>query len=151
MTTFVSPHTCSDCGAEYEWHGDSCQIRFDELLSLDHSQREPWGSRHVLAFAVFCLQHPSREPQSVNNAFAILYRSCVVGSPREVIVAELRQNRGAVPTEWTIPARPMQPLSAPSITIKDLGDFPAETYAAQLDAWCRATLVSWGVTSTSPQ
>jgi hypothetical protein len=32
----------------------------------------------------------------------------------------------------------------------DLGDFAASTYATQLDAWCRATLVAWGAAIHAP-
>jgi hypothetical protein len=34
-------------------------------------------------------------------------------------------------------------------TIADLGAFAAADYATRLDAWCRATLVGWGLASTS--
>ena len=54
--------TCNECGARYGNSTDSCVVRFDQLLALDHSRREPWGSRHGLAFAVFALQHPQRYP-----------------------------------------------------------------------------------------
>ena len=50
--------SCEDCGASYAAPDVDCSMRFDELLALDHSRREPWGSRHGLAFCAFALQHP---------------------------------------------------------------------------------------------
>jgi hypothetical protein len=47
---------CPECGATYSEEGDSCAARFDQLLALDHSRREPWGSRHGQAYAAFALQ-----------------------------------------------------------------------------------------------
>ena len=58
----MTPTRCDECGARYTEPGDSCQARFDQLLALDHSRQEPWGSRHGLAFAAFALQHPRRFP-----------------------------------------------------------------------------------------
>lgn len=34
-------------------------------------------------------------------------------------------------------------------TIVDLGAFAADEYAAELDSWCRATLIGWGVAPSS--
>ncbi len=140
---------CAECGASYDDANDSCDARFAILLALDHSRREPWGSRHLPAFAVFSLQHPSLRPASVDHHLAVLYRIYVEEVAREVVVAALRRNSGSAPSEWTIPSRPRRPVHRPTLNIKDLGDFPAESYATQLDAWCRATLESWGVTGVS--
>jgi hypothetical protein len=35
-------------------------------------------------------------------------------------------------------------MTAPDVTIADLGDFAADAYASRLDAWCGAPLRSWG-------
>ena len=35
---------CPECGAVYADPGDSCAVRFDALLALNHSRREPWGA-----------------------------------------------------------------------------------------------------------
>lgn len=142
-------HRCSDCGAEYDDANDSCDARFAILLALDHSRREPWGSRHLAAFAVFSLQHSTTRRESVDHLLAVLYRLYMVGATRDETVATLRRSEGKPPVEWLKPAHSNAPLLQPSVTIKDLGDFPAESYPAQLDAWCRATLESWGVTGVS--
>ncbi len=65
---------CPECGAAYQAAGDSCGARFDALLALDHARREPWGSRHGLAFAAFALQHPAAHAASLDRAWAALHR-----------------------------------------------------------------------------
>src|SRR5712664_2891954 len=47
---------CPQCGAVYPPPPTSCADQFAVLLALDHSRREPWGSRHGLAFAAYSLQ-----------------------------------------------------------------------------------------------
>lgn len=42
------------------------------------------------------------------------------------------------------PERPAAMVAMPAVTIVDLGDFDAATYAERLDAWCPASLVAWG-------
>src|SRR5689334_14386105 len=139
----MSAFRCAECGAEFE-NGDSCAERFDRLLALDHSRREPWGSRHGQAFAAFALQHPERYASSLDRAWAALYRIYVTHhSPRRVFAA-LVGNRGEVPLDWSVPTRPERPRSMPSVTIADLDDFDAQTYAERLDRWCVASLVAWG-------
>jgi hypothetical protein len=138
---------CSECGAEYSADGDSCQARFEQLLALDHSRREPWGSRHGQAFAAFALQHPQRYASSLDHAWAALQRIYVAGNRPSHVFEQLRSNRGSVPRDWRVPVRPKRPVAAPSFTIADLGDFDATTYAELLDDWCRASLVMWGASS----
>lgn len=134
---------CSDCGAICTG-GLSCSERFAQLLALDHSRREPWGSRHGQAFAAFALQHPTLYPRSLDHAWALLHQIYVVGEPPDRVLARLTACRGAVPPEWTPPPRPVSPARQPMVTIADLGDFAPETYPARLDAWCRATIAAWG-------
>jgi hypothetical protein len=136
---------CSTCGASYAREHESCHVRFDTLLALDHSRREPWGSRHGQAFAAFVLQHPDRYPASLDHAWATLYRIYAVGETAEHVFNTLRLRPGALPTSWRIPPRPHGQLRMPNVTIADLGDFSATTYPSQLDAWCRAALEAWGL------
>jgi len=144
---------CPECGAVYSEPDDSCSARFDALLALDHSRREPWGSRHGMAFAAYALQHPALHARSLDNSFAALVRIYVGHEPRADVFARLRSTRGSLPAEWSVATRPAAPLRAPSMTIADLGEFDAESYAARLDDWCRAALAVWGVdavTSSPP-
>ena len=139
---------CPDCGASYASEDDSCAVRFEQLLALDHSRQEPWGSRHGQAFAAFALQHATRFATSLDHAWAALHRIYVDGDRPGVVFDRLRANRHAALREWNVPARPSQPAAAPPMTIADLGD-GADRYAEQLDDWCRAALSMWGVASTA--
>lgn len=136
---------CPECGARYADSSDSCAARFAMLLALDHSHREPWGSRHGQAFAAFALQHAAQYASSLDTAWAALYRVYIDRVPTAEVFASLRASRGVAPPTWRVPRRPMARLGAPEITIADLADFDAATYAERLDAWCLATLTSWGV------
>lgn len=142
---------CSGCGASYEIQGDSCDARFNNLLALDHSRQEPWGSRHGIAFAVFALQHPGRFPEgTLDRSWQILYRVYVSGDePARVIGAARRAQ--SVPLDWKLPPVPAIPSGYPAITIADLGEFAAEKYVALLDAWARGTMTWWGVDLNAPQ
>jgi hypothetical protein len=142
---------CSECGASYEIQGDSCDARFNNLLALDHSRQEPWGSRHGIAFAVFALQHPGRFPEdTLNRTWQILHRVYVSGDePARVIGASKRAQ--SVPLAWNVPPVPAIPSGSPAITIADLGEFEAAKYAGLLDAWARATMTWWGVNLDTPQ
>lgn len=132
---------CPECGAQYPDAADSCTARFDTLLALDHSRQEPWGSRHGLAFAVFALQHAARYPTASHaRAHELLTRVLMRGEPLEGVIEEFRRRPDPSETERN-PAVPPLAAHAPfAVTIADLGDFDAEGYAAQLEAWCRATL-----------
>jgi hypothetical protein len=129
---------------------DSCGARFNSLLSLDHSRQEPWGSRHGQAFAAFALQHPQEFGTSLDRAWVALYRIYVGGDRPALVFERLMTDRVALAAEWNVPARPPRPVSAPSVTIADLGDFDAEAYPARLDAWCRAALGMWGLSDDTP-
>lgn len=135
---------CPECGAHYQLDRDSCAARFEQLLALDHSRQEPWGSRHGQAFASFTLQHPLRYPASLDRAWQALYRIYVLNESSTSVLAAMRRPGEALPA---VPARPSERASAPALTIADLGEFGAETYAAALDDWCRASLRSWGLAS----
>jgi hypothetical protein len=135
---------CRECGARYLTRADSCAARFDALLALDHSRREPWGSRHGQAFAAFALQHPERHARSIEAAWVALYRIYLDNQPASEVFETLRRLPGAVPTSWDIPKRPATRLHLPEMTIANLGDFGASSYPVLLDSWCRATLASWG-------
>jgi hypothetical protein len=136
---------CADCGASYGSEGDSCAARFDQLLALDHSRREPWGSRHGQAFAAFALQHPRTFASSTDQAWYALYRIYVNGERPRAVFDALSGRRGAHEVTSDVPVRPKHPLARPAVTIADLNDFAADTYAARLDEWCRAALAMWGI------
>lgn len=134
----MTAHRCSECGAEYSDANDSCVVRFHTLLALDHSRREPWGSRHGQAFAAFALQHPDTHAASLDAAWDSLLRIYTHGeSPAHVFRTTRAEHRVDTP-------RPEYRSRAPTLTIADLDDFAAETYAERLDVWCRASLASWG-------
>jgi hypothetical protein len=136
---------CPECGAVYTADGDSCAARFDALLALDHSRREPWGSRHGCAFAAFALQHPATHAASLDRAWAALYHIYVQGEAPAHVFSALVAGRCVEPPTWAMPQRPAVRVGAPAVTIADLTEFAAETYAERLDAWCRASLAAWGV------
>jgi uncharacterized protein DUF5946 len=136
---------CPECGACYPPGEDSCAVRFEQLLSLDHSRREPWGSRHGQAFAVFALQHPIRYSASVDRAWNALYRIYVLEEAAAHVFASIRVSGHEKIAPVMVPTRPAKALSLPAVTIVDLGDFDATGYATALDGWCRATLRAWGV------
>ena len=140
----MSSIRCAECGAVYDAVGDSCAARFETLLALDHSRREPWGSRHGQAFAAFALQHPTAHAASLDRAFAALHRIYVAGEAPAQVFGALVAQPGAVPGGWQTPPRPSRMLGAPAVTIADLADFGAAAYPERLDAWCRAALVVWG-------
>jgi hypothetical protein len=134
---------CPECDATYTVVGDCCATRFETLLALDHSHQEPWGSRHGQAFAAFALQHPVTHAASLDRAWVVLHRIYVVGTPAAQVFDALIAARGALPSSWGVPLRPAQPVCAPAVTIADLGDFAAPSYAERLDAWCRAALAAY--------
>jgi hypothetical protein len=135
---------CVECGASYSADSDSCTLRFEQLLALDHSRREPWGSRHGQAFAAFALQHPLRYSASLDRAWQALARIYLLGEAPAHVFASLRVDGRATTGSSIVPPRPTTAVRAPTVTIADLGDFAADEYAAALDAWCRATLHAWG-------
>jgi len=143
---------CPECGASYATEDDSCSARFERLLALDHSRQEPWGSRHGQAFAAFALQHPATFASSLDHAWTALHRIYIAGDRPSVIFDQLRSRRLEAVARWGVPPRPEHPIAAPSVTVATLGAFDADTYAEQLDDWCRASLAMWGaiakVTST---
>lgn len=135
---------CPECGASYVAAGDSCAARFEALLALDHSRREPWGSRHGQAFAAFVLQHPAAHAGSLDRAWAALHRIHVAGEAASRVFGALVAAAGATPGGWGTPPRTASMLGSPAVTIADLGDFAAATYPERLEAWCRAALAAWG-------
>jgi len=137
---------CSECGAQFEDPADSCVSRFEGLLALDHSRQEPWGSRHGQAFAAFALEHPIRHAVSLDAAWTGLYRVYVFRQSALHVFTSIRK-LGPLGARDGVPPRPARPLARPSITIADLEDFAAETYATRLDAWCRSALAAWGARS----
>lgn len=138
---------CPECGASYTAEGDSCAARFEQLLALDHSRQEPWGSRHGQAFAAFALQHPEGFADSLDHAWAALHRIYVAGARASQVFEQLRSRRRDALAAWGVPARPDAPVATPTVTIADLDDFDAGSYAEQLDEWCRASLAMWGATA----
>jgi hypothetical protein len=138
---------CRECGAAYTEEGDSCAARFAVLLGLDHSRQEPWGSRHGQAFAAFALQHPSTYAASLDHAWAALYRIYAANDDPRHVFSALRAAGGRLPREWVVPSRSVVWMRPPTMTIIDMGNFAADTYADQLDVWCRATLAAFGLGS----
>ncbi|MBX7119425.1 MAG: hypothetical protein K1X31_10545 [Gemmatimonadaceae bacterium] len=136
---------CADCGARYAHADDSCTVRFDTLLALDHSHREPWGSRHGLAFAVFALQHPSRyDARTQARSHELLSRVLVAQEPLDAVVRDFRARDRRT---RRAPVALAAPAAAPrryAVTIADLDDFGADRYPADLDRWGRATLDALG-------
>jgi hypothetical protein len=127
---------CEECGATYTAPDDSCQARFDQLLALDHSRQEPWGSRHGLAFAAFALQHPRRfPPGSIARSRELVQRVVLNGEPMARVVAEFR----ARPQNDAARAVASLPHTF-TVTIADLGDFDPATYPDDLLRWARAAL-----------
>ena len=135
---------CPECGASYDADGDSCAARFEQLLALDHSRKEPWGSRHGQAFAAFALQHPARFASSLDHAWTALHRIYVSNEQPRFVFDRLRVRRAEALAEWNAPRRSARPVKTPPVTIAQLGAFDAGTYAEGLDEWCRAALVMWG-------
>lgn len=136
------PVACAQCAASFSDGADSCTTRFEQLLALDHSRREPWGSRHGLAFSVFALQHPDGRPATMlDRCWSMLHRVVERGEDPSVVARSLRashhQPDAVVPELRSVPPRQFR------MTIVDLGDFDAAAYPAQLDGWCRATLAAW--------
>ena len=143
---------CSECGAAYADETDSCAARFDQLLALDHSRREPWGSRHGQAFAAFALQHPARFAGSLDAAWAALYRIyCLNELPAAVFAGLRAAAAGNMRTSPPLPPRPASVTMRPEVTIVDLEDFAATTYPTRLDTWCVATLRAYGQPVTWPR
>ena len=135
---------CAECGATWRDPEDACAARFDRLLALDHSHREPWGSRHGLAFAVYAVQHPARFP-ATSRAAAVELLTAVYrrGEDRAWAVRRLRTAMAdRKPASGTPDASVPHPRDGFPVTIASLGTFEAETYASALDAWCRATLAT---------
>jgi Family of unknown function (DUF5946) len=135
---------CPSCGGVYSVAGDSCAARFDELLALDHSRTEPWGSRHALAFSVFALQHANRFDRKVlQRSWTLLYNVFERGrDPRHVTTALRRLgNRDPHWDSSTLPCgSPVPPFA---MTIADMGDFGAATYPEMLERWCKVTVAHW--------
>lgn len=136
-------HACQQCGAMYDDADDSCAARFSSLLALDHSRREPWGSRHGSAFATYTLQHPADQPRDLlERCWTMLQRIWVAGDDPQFVVRTLRGVENGRPHSWTVPPLPVDATEPrrPRVTIADLGEFDAASYPSQLEAWCRATL-----------
>ncbi len=137
---------CSDCGAPTTGAGLTCTSRFEQLIALDHSRREPWGPRHGLAFAVYALQHPSRFDRSTRErSWLILYRVYRVGDDPTRLVEAIRRHRDPRPEAFGVPPLPDRADGGTfPMTIADLGSLEAARYADDLDAWCRSTLAALG-------
>ena len=135
---------CDQCGGQVV--GGSCADHFATLLALDHSREEPWGSRHGLAFAAFSLQHSGGAADSaIERWWQMLRRVYELGEDRQYVARTLRsapedpRHDGRSPLLPPASARPRHF----AVTVADMGDFAPDRYAADLDAWCRATLVEW--------
>lgn len=139
-------NSCPECGAIYTDLTRSCTERFQTLLALDHSRKEPWGSRHGIVFSCFSLQHPLQQPAGVlERAWLVLHRLVVHRDDPVRLFAGLRKSKDTRPTDWDAPPLPAPPAPGGSyeVTIADLGDFAAESYPEAVDAWARATYERW--------
>src|SRR4051794_28715562 len=112
-------HQCAECGAQYATVDDSCGRRFQELVAIDHSGQEPWGSRHGQAFAVFALQHPHTHERSLDAAWDVLFRIYCVNEPSSRVIAARRREPNAPP----VTPRGAAPVTSYTVTIADLGTF----------------------------
>ncbi len=143
-------HVCGDCGATYGDDSPDCAARFAALLALDHSRREPWGSRHGLAFSAYALQHPGSHDRSVlERAWLMLYAVFVTGRDPGDVTRALRRGGKVTPDWGTPPLPPGEPRRAFTVTIADLGAFEEASYPTVLDQWCRAALAGWELPSAS--
>ena len=143
---FLTGSLCQQCGAVGEDGTQTCADRFAALLALDHSRREPWGSRHGLAFAAYTLQHSvGQSPEALARCWVMLCRVYVFGDDRMRVARALRASGGRGLARWDVSPFPRRdtPPDHFETTIADLGEFDANHYATRLDAWCRATLASW--------
>lgn len=131
---------CADCGARYDGAEDSCQLRFDALLALDHSHTEPWGSRHAIAFATYALQHPTAHTDATRSfSRELLRRVFQRHEPLAQVVADFRARD--ISPRSSIPTADIPPHGGPfTVTISDLGDFEASGYPEALERWALATL-----------
>lgn len=108
--------------------------------------KEPWGSRHGLAFAAYTLQHPSTQaPDVLRRCWTMLCRVYLSGDDRDAVARGMRR-LGAEHRAWDVPPPPAtwEASDGFPVTIADLGDFAADSYAARLDAWCRGILTTFG-------
>ena len=139
----MTAHVCPQCGARYQYADDSCQQRFSQLLALDHSRQEPWGSRHGSAFAVYTLQHPAGQDRPMlERCWLLLHRIWMAGDDAQMVARSLRRANQGGPlylNATPLPPDASQPRVFP-ITIADMGDFERESYPRLLEDWCRATL-----------
>lgn len=148
----VSVTRCAGCGATTS--GASCEERFERLLELDHSQREPWGPLHGVAVACFLLQHPGHPlagPGRPGPRLVVL-RAFLDGGREglRALTATLRRGnshrrRGAPswPAEPELPERPAPTTFG--VTIADVsadGGFPAAGHEERVRAWAAATLAA---------
>jgi hypothetical protein len=139
-------YRCDQCGAVIGELGTSCADRFDVLLALDHSRTEPWGSRHGLAFSAYTLQHPDgQSPETLDRCWTMLRRVHEYGEDRAFVARAFRASAAGQELPWAVDPLPHHaaPPRSFATTIAILGDFDAERYADELDAWCRATLGAW--------
>ncbi len=149
MQTLGGPG-CSQCGAEGLGAPGACRARFDELLALDHSRQEPWGSRHGLVFAAYALQHPGDfTRETLERSWLALHRVLLQGDDPAKVFAALRNHPPRAPGEWGVPELPAMPTAkrGPGRTIAELDPMEVEGYADRVTAWCQSALAGWGGTS----
>ncbi len=122
-----------------------CQERFEALLALDHSRREPWGPRHGLAVAVHTLQHPAgASRERLERCWVIAYR-CAVSGDDPWRLSRAMSGRAHTPASgWGVPELPpAPPPGGYRITIQGLGEFDATRYPDDLRDWALATVDRW--------
>lgn len=135
-------HTCPQCAAAYTAPDDSCHVRWQQLLALDHSRQAPWGPLHALTFATWMLQHPDTAvPGTKARCRELLERVIGRGEPLERVVSDFRRRLPGDEPRHSVDL-PTPPRRF-EVTIADLGDFGAATFESNLHRWALATLASW--------
>src|ERR1043165_456603 len=138
---------CPQCGARSLGTLGACRRRFEELLALDHSHQEPWGSRHGLVFAAYALQHPADfRRATLERSWLALVRIYVRGDDPAKVFAALRSPSPAPLSPWDVSPLPQAPLepTKPQWTIADLAPSETAGYGERVDRWCPAALRGWG-------
>jgi len=147
MVRLTMDEPCPQCGAPSLGAPGACRRRFDELLALDHSRQEPWGSRHGLVFAAYALQHPADFPRGVlERSWLALTRIYVRGEAPARVFGALRSHPPNSASEWGVPPLPgvPSPHAPPQRTIADLAPAERDGYGERVDSWCRSALRWWG-------
>jgi hypothetical protein len=96
--------------------------------------------------ACFALQHPAEWQRDVlERGWLLLHQVLIRRADYRKVTAALRRDPTIGPADWDTPPLPPAPVASRfGVTIKELGDFEAQSYPERLESWCRATLAGWG-------